>query len=41
MPYALGAILLIGLLIYVLNNKRLKTAVVQGLSEDSTSIPQA
>ena len=41
MPYALGAILLIGLLIYVLNNKCLKTAVVQGLSDDSTSIPQA
>lgn len=41
MPYALGAVLLVGLLIYVLNNKRLKTAVVQRLSDDSTSIPQA
>jgi MFS family permease len=40
-PYALGALLLIGLLIYVLNNKRLKTAVVQELNDDSTSIPQA
>lgn len=41
MPYALGALLLIGLLIYVLSNKRLKNAVVQGHSDESSSIPPA
>jgi MFS family permease len=41
MPYVLGAVLLIGLLLYVSRNKVLKVAVVQGNSGDSSTIPQA
>ncbi len=41
LPYALGAALLIGLLLYVSRNKVLKIAVVQGNSDESSSIPQA
>jgi MFS family permease len=38
MPYVLGAVLLVGLLVYVMNNKRLKNAVVLDTS-DTTSTP--
>jgi MFS family permease len=41
LPYALGAVLLIGLLAYVLFNTRLKIAVVQDHSDTSPTLPQA
>ena len=41
LPYALGAILLAGLLLFVLNNKRLKIAVIQVHNDTSPTIPPA